>query len=182
MANKNYTPVIQIVGHPGCGKTTLMVELIEGLIAKGISVATLKHSAHNHELDKPGKDSFLHRQAGANPAVMMSGTMSAIYFTRKNGQSPDDLIRQYLSGVDIVLIEGWISGPYKKIEVFRKGCSREPLFNSVDNVKAFITDTCDCLLERELAAKKGLAVYDRSAEDCFLNFILSLAKYNIIPS
>lgn len=52
--------------------------------------------------------------------------------TRKNNQTPDDLIKNYLSHADIVLIEGWISGPYQKVEVFRKNTDREPLFNGFD--------------------------------------------------
>ncbi|MCK5100719.1 MAG: molybdopterin-guanine dinucleotide biosynthesis protein MobB, partial [Desulfobacteraceae bacterium] len=58
---------IHIVGHAGCGKTTLIVDLIKVLVKKNIKVGSLKHSAHVHELDKPGKDSFRHRKAGASP-------------------------------------------------------------------------------------------------------------------
>lgn len=175
MTSKKISPV-QIIGHPGSGKTTLMVELIEAFTKKGMTVASLKHSAHNHELDKPGKDSFLHRQAGANPAAMMTSAMSAIYIPRKNNQTPEDLIKQFLSNTDIILIEGWISGPYDKVEVYREHCSREPLFNSVRNVKAFITDSCGCPIERDQAAKQGLAVFDRSAMDDILNLILSFVN------
>ncbi len=28
---------IQIIGHPGCGKTTLIIEIIEKLVKKAIS-------------------------------------------------------------------------------------------------------------------------------------------------
>ncbi len=97
---------IQIIGHPGCGKTTIIVEIIKGLVKKGIKVGTIKHTAHTHELDKPGKDSSLQRNAGVLPA--------AIYLPNSKNQSPDDLIQQYFTQTDIVLIEGWISGPHKK--------------------------------------------------------------------
>ena len=52
------THPVQIIGHPGCGKTTLMIEIIEALVDRNISVGSIKHSAHSHELDKRC-DSFL---------------------------------------------------------------------------------------------------------------------------
>jgi len=55
---------IQIIGQPGSGKTTLMVDIIKELVKMNLTVGSLKHSAHLHELDTPGKDSFLHRKAG----------------------------------------------------------------------------------------------------------------------
>ena len=57
--------VIGFAGWSGSGKTTLIVKLIPVLIARGISVSTLKHAHHSLEVDKPGKDSYLHREAGA---------------------------------------------------------------------------------------------------------------------
>jgi len=67
---------VQIIGHAGCGKTTLIVELIKGMVKKGIKVGSLKHTAH--ELGKPGKDSFKHRQAGGASASMLT-QMAVIY-------------------------------------------------------------------------------------------------------
>ncbi|MCP4022340.1 MAG: molybdopterin-guanine dinucleotide biosynthesis protein MobB, partial [Desulfobacteraceae bacterium] len=58
-----------IIGQPQSGKTTLITDIIKELTAKGAQVGSLKHSSHVHELDKPGKDSFLHRKAGASPAA-----------------------------------------------------------------------------------------------------------------
>lgn len=54
---------IHIVGHAGCGKTTLIVDLVKNLVNKNIRVGAMKHSAHVHELDKPGKDSGTGQQA-----------------------------------------------------------------------------------------------------------------------
>ncbi len=64
---------IHIIGQPGSGKTTLIVDIIKELNKQNIKVGSMKHSAHVHELDKPGKDSFLHRQAGASPVSMITG-------------------------------------------------------------------------------------------------------------
>jgi len=106
---------IHIIGHAGCGKTTLIVDLIEEMVKRNIKVGSLKHSAHVHELDKPGKDSFQHRKAGAVPAAMITQSMAAIYLPASDRLTPEKFLEKYYSSVDIVLIEGWISGPYEKI-------------------------------------------------------------------
>ncbi len=131
---------IHIIGHAGCGKTTLIVDLVEELTERKISVGTLKHSAHAHELDKPGKDSFRHRKAGACPAAMMTGEMTAVYLPRTKTNTPDKLIETYFKQTDIVLIEGWISGPYDKIEIWRGVVKHMPLFPGLKKVKALVTD------------------------------------------
>ena len=164
---------IHIIGHPGCGKTTLMVEIIEELVKKGLKIGTIKHSAHHHELDKPDKDSYMHRKAGAFPAAMMTKDMAAIYLPKNKNYSPDDLIQQYFSQVDIVLIEGWISGPYTKIEVFRDFFEREPLFHEVEKVKAFVLNQPINSNDVKIAKIKGIQVIERTDVMKLLDYILS---------
>jgi len=159
---------IHIVGHAGCGKTTLIVDLIKALIKKEISVGTMKHSAHIHELDKPGKDSFRHRTAGAVPVTMVTEQMSAVYLPKNADTSPEQLLKTYYSSVDVVLIEGWISGPFQKIEVWRKVMEKPPLFPSIENVKAFVSD--------DSMEKTSLPVFPRSKIDLLVNFILGLGQ------
>jgi len=157
---------IHIAGHAGCGKTTLIVDLIKALIKKEINVGTMKHSAHIHELDKPGKDSFQHRIAGAAPVTMVTEQMSAVYLPRNEDTSPENLLKTYYSTVDIVLIEGWISGPFQKIEVWRESLKKQPLFPSMNNVKAIVSD--------DPIKKTDLPVFPRSTIDLLVNFILTL--------
>ncbi|MEA2835051.1 MAG: molybdopterin-guanine dinucleotide biosynthesis adapter protein, partial [Methylobacteriaceae bacterium] len=64
--------VIGLAGWSGSGKTTLIVKLIPALIARGLSVSTLKHAHHSLEIDKPGKDSYVHREAGAREVLVAS--------------------------------------------------------------------------------------------------------------
>ncbi len=132
--------VFQIIGQPGSGKTTLTAEIVNELCQQNLSVGTIKHSAHAHELDKPGKDSFIHRISGACPASMMTRDMAAVYLPRSPEMTPSRLIEQYYAHLDIVLIEGWISGPYNKIEVWRECLNRPFLFPDVTCVKAIVTD------------------------------------------
>ncbi len=153
---------VQIIGHPGTGKTTLVVDLVRELTKKHIRVGTIKHSAHSHELDKPGKDSFRHRNAGAVPAAMITQTMAAVYLPRFQDLTPDDLVERYFSDCDIVLIEGWISGPHKKIEIIGKSCERPPLFLQVPGVTALAAGISLAGRDRLAAEKKQIVVLKRS--------------------
>lgn len=153
---------IQIVGQPGCGKTTFIVEIIKELLKRNIKVGTIKHSAHNHELDKPGKDSYLHRAAGAAPVSMITKNMAAIYLPKEKDQSPQTFLEKYYTGVDIVLIEGWISGPYDKIEVWRNESGRQPLFYEIKNVKAFVHNGQCNPPDIQFAKKNCITLFKRS--------------------
>ena len=130
---------IHIIGQPGAGKTTLIVDIVQQLVARNIKVGSIKHTSHAYELDKPGKDSFLHRKAGACPVSMMTREMTAIYLPNTAGTTPQALLETYYSNLDIVLIEGWISGPYDKIEIWRKAVKRPPLFPDIPGVKAIVS-------------------------------------------
>ncbi len=158
---------LHIIGHAGCGKTTLIVELVRAFVQQNITIGTMKHSAHLHELDKPGKDSFLHRIAGAAPVSMVTEQMSAIYLPRDEKTTPEMILQTNYKNVQIVLIEGWISGPFPKIEVWREAIGKPPLFSTVDQVKAIV---CENALH-----EFPLPVFSRSRVDSLVKFILSLS-------
>lgn len=167
---------INIIGHAGCGKTTLIVDLIKEFIKRDIKVGSLKHSAHIHELDKPGKDSFLHRQAGAVPASMITQSMAAIYLPRNDNLTPEKLLEKYYCDVDIVFIEGWISSPFEKIEIWNKQVNRKPLFSFVENVKAFVSDDMPAPDDMEDAGAKKIRNFKRSDLSLLSDFILELTQ------
>lgn len=131
---------IHIIGQPGSGKTSFVVELIQELKKHQLRVGSLKHSSHAHELDKPGKDSFAHRKAGASPVSMVTREMAAVYLTRTREVTPLAFLEKYYSETDIVLIEGWISGPYPKVEIWRKALNKPPLFSGISHVKALVSN------------------------------------------
>jgi molybdopterin-guanine dinucleotide biosynthesis adapter protein len=165
-----------IIGHAGCGKTTLITDLVRQFIEHDIRVGTMKHSAHVHELDKPGKDSFCHRQAGAVPVSMVTETMSAVYLPRTPQYTPQKLLDTFYGQVDIVLIEGWISGPHDKIEVWRRTAERPPLFSSVKRVKALVSD--DSLSPDDSAgiARQKINCFQRSDLTGVVEYMLALAR------
>ncbi|MCG8550875.1 MAG: molybdopterin-guanine dinucleotide biosynthesis protein B [Desulfobacterales bacterium] len=133
--------IVQIIGRPGAGKTTLVAGLVRYFTGQGLCVGTLKHSSHAYELDKPGKDSHVHRQAGAIPAAMVNAEMAALYFPASDFTRPEQLIQTYYRHATLVLIEGWISGPYPKIEIWRQCVGKAPLFKDVEKVCALVCDS-----------------------------------------
>lgn len=157
---------IHIIGHAGCGKTTLIVDLVKNLVNKNIRVGTMKHSAHVHELDKPGKDSFRHRTAGAAPVTVITEELSAVYLPKALCISPEKILETYYTNVDIVLIEGWISGPFQKIEIWRKVIGKPPLFTGINLVKAVVVE--------DHLENTGLQVFQRSEVDSLADFLLTL--------
>ena len=132
--------LIHIVGRQNNGKTTLIVELIAELTKRGFRVGTLKHSSHTHELDRPGKDSYLHRTAGACPAAVAAKDLMAVYLPRQPEENPLDRLAPLFEHVDLVLVEGYHSGPGKKVEVWRASVGTTPLFSERNDIDAVITD------------------------------------------
>ncbi len=165
---------IHIIGQPGSGKTTLVANLVRNLTDRGLAVGTLKHSSHAHELDKPGKDSYIHRTAGACPATMVTSRMAAIYLPASEKTSPENLIKTYYKNTDIVLIEGWISGPYSKIDIWREIVERATLFPDLPTVVALISD--DDLPEelKETAEKRQMTLLPLEPVFALADLILKL--------
>ncbi len=130
-----------LTGWSGSGKTVLVAALIPLLKARGHSVSTVKHAHHGFDLDQPGKDSWRHRQAGAQEVLIASARRWALMH-ELNGPEPDlsDLLGQ-LSPVDIVLVEGFKTNPHPKIEVFRPSLRRPPLFPERPDIVAIAADT-----------------------------------------
>lgn len=120
-------PVLSVVGKSDSGKTTLLERLIAELVERGLKVGTLKHDAHDYDIDTPGKDSFRHRAAGAAVSAVASDTKITMVASWGAEPSLSDLVDRYFDDVDLVLTEGYKSGPAPKIEVVRSARSTEPL-------------------------------------------------------
>jgi molybdopterin-guanine dinucleotide biosynthesis protein B len=112
--------IIGLAGWSGSGKTTLVTKVLPRLIARGNRVSTLKHAHHGFDLDQPGKDSFMHRAAGATEVVISSSKRFAILHELREEPEWDlpDLLAK-LSPVDLVLVEGFKRDPFPKLEVHR---------------------------------------------------------------
>jgi molybdopterin-guanine dinucleotide biosynthesis protein B len=112
--------VVAIVGNQGAGKTTLIERLIPVLLARGLTVSTLKHTHHHHiELDTPGKDSYRHRVAGASEVIVASDSGWARISASPEPASLQNLLGE-LRPVDLVLVEGFKQLEWlRRVEVFR---------------------------------------------------------------
>src|SRR5438105_9267943 len=121
--------VIGIAGYSGSGKTTLIERLIPALNAEGLRVSVVKHAHHRFDVDRPGKDSYRHREAGAAEVLISSGQRWALM--RELRGEPEATLTQLLaqlSPCDIVLVEGFKREPIPKIEVHRAGTGLPMLY------------------------------------------------------
>jgi molybdopterin-guanine dinucleotide biosynthesis protein B len=112
--------VIGLAGWSGAGKTTLLGKLIPELVTRGVRVSTIKHAHHNFDVDTPGKDSWVHREAGATEVLVTSANRFALMRELRGVPEPSlgELIGR-LAPVDLVLIEGFKRGPHPKLEIWR---------------------------------------------------------------
>jgi molybdopterin-guanine dinucleotide biosynthesis protein B len=124
--------IIGLAGWSGSGKTTLITKVIPRLIARGLTVSTLKHAHHGFDLDQPGKDSFFHRAAGATEVVISSAKRFAILHELRGEPEWDlpELVGK-VSPVDLVLVEGYKRDPFPKLEVHR-AANGKPLIQPDD--------------------------------------------------
>jgi molybdopterin-guanine dinucleotide biosynthesis protein B len=133
--------VFGLAGWSGSGKTTLVVDLIPEISSRGLTVSTMKHTHHRFDIDRPGKDSFNHREAGAQEVMIASSTRWALMQELRDKPEPDiqELI-SHMSPVDLVLIEGFKSYPHPKIEVYRPSIGKPVLFKDDPSVVAMATN------------------------------------------
>jgi len=125
--------IIGLAGWSGSGKTTLITKVLPRLIARGCRVSTLKHAHHGFDLDQPGKDSFMHRVAGATEVMISSAKRFAILYELREEPEWDlpDLLDK-LSPVDLVLVEGYKREKFPKLEVHR-AANGKPLLHPDDD-------------------------------------------------
>lgn len=129
---------VAIVGKSGSGKTTLLVKLIAELKHRGYRVGTVKHAFHGFEFDRPGKDSWRHRRAGADTVMVVAEDGLALI--KQTRFESFDAVSGYFDDMDLVLVEGFKQQPLPKIEVVRSARSREPLCCDDPHLLAFVTD------------------------------------------
>ncbi|MEW6439483.1 MAG: molybdopterin-guanine dinucleotide biosynthesis protein B [bacterium] len=130
-------PVVCIVGRSNSGKTTLIERLIPVLVRKGYRLATVKHDVHGFEIDREGKDSWRHRQAGASTVILSSPARIAV--VREVGQELDlEQIRSaWAREVDLLLTEGYKRSPFPKVEV-TLACDSEDLLCTREDLLAAV--------------------------------------------
>lgn len=133
--------VIGLAGWSGSGKTTLMVTLLQDLCGRGLRVSTMKHAHHAFDVDKPGKDSYRHREAGATEVLIVSGARWALmHELRDDPEPPIPELISHMSDVDLLVIEGFKTYTHDKIEIHRPSHGKPPLWPDDPNIVAVATD------------------------------------------
>jgi molybdopterin-guanine dinucleotide biosynthesis protein B len=133
--------IIGLAGWSGSGKTTLVTSVIPVLASRGLKVATVKHAHHDFDIDQPGKDSWLHRQAGASEvAVISSRRWAIVHELSEEPEPPLAEILSKLSPVDLVLVEGFKRHLHPKLEVYRASVGKPLLHPDDDCIVAVATD------------------------------------------
>jgi molybdopterin-guanine dinucleotide biosynthesis protein B len=134
--------VIGLAGWSGAGKTTLLSRIIPHLRERGLRVSVIKHAHHSFDVDVPGKDSWVHRQSGAEEVLVSSGNRWALIHELRGRSEPllPELLRK-MSRVDLVVVEGFKSEPHRKIEVHRAANGKALLFPDDPAIAGIATDT-----------------------------------------
>ena len=117
----NQIPLLGITGYSGSGKTTLLEKLIPELIARHIRVSVIKHSHHNMQVDKEGKDSWRMKEVGSSQVILANDERWAIMTETPKPVSLDYLAQQFdRTLTDLVLVEGFKQEPIPKILLHRQ--------------------------------------------------------------
>ncbi|ACV64218.1 molybdopterin-guanine dinucleotide biosynthesis protein B [Desulfofarcimen acetoxidans DSM 771] len=131
-------PVVAVVGRSDAGKTTFLEKLLKELKLRKIKVGTIKHDVHGFDIDKPGKDTWRHAQAGADTVVISSPSKVAIIKKVPEELSLDQVVAM-VTDMDILLTEGYKRSNKPKIEINRTEHSSE-LVCAPDELIALVTD------------------------------------------
>ena len=131
--------MISFIGRSGSGKTTYLEKLIAEMKARGYKVAVIKHDVHGFEMDRPGKDTWRHAQAGADVVCISSPRKMAMIRKVEKELTLDEVVAG-ITGVDIILTEGYKQEGKRKIEVYRREAHPEPLCGDGE-LLAMVTDT-----------------------------------------
>ena len=133
--------VFGFAGYSGSGKTTLIEQLIPRFVLAGLKVSLIKHAHHAFDIDKPGKDSFRHREAGCSEVLVTSDTRWVLMHELRSEPEPsmEEQIARF-SPCDLVLVEGFKRAAIPKLEVYRPAFDRPPLHPGDSNIVAVASD------------------------------------------
>jgi len=133
--------IIGLAGWSGSGKTTLLAKLLPVLIGRGLRVSTIKHAHHAFDVDTPGKDSWVHRQAGATEVLVASAARFALLAEHRDADEPElPALLARLAPVDLVVIEGFKRHAHPKIEISRSATGKPYLWPDDPTIVAVVAD------------------------------------------
>ena len=164
-------PILGFAAYSGTGKTTLLLKLLPLLKEMGLRIAVIKHAHHNFDVDKPGKDSYELRQAGASPMLISSSKRTVLMLDKAEETEPqlNDLIA-YINPqqVDMILVEGFKQWPFAKIELHRPSTGKDLMFPNDRHIIAIASD--------EKITTGSLPLLDINQAQQIADFILDYIK------
>ncbi len=133
--------VFGFAGYSNAGKTTLIEALIARFVGQGLRVSLIKHAHHGFDIDRPGKDSFRHRTAGASEVMLVCDQRWAIMHELRGEPEPDlEAQLSHLAPCDLVLIEGFKTNTVPKIEVHRPANGKPFIWPENPSIVAVASD------------------------------------------
>lgn len=133
-------PRIAFVGRHNSGKTTLLLDVLPLLVAKGLRVGYLKHAHAGFEIDRPEKDSYRARRTGVVQTIVTGGGQTAVIDDAEELSLEAAIARYGREDLDLIVVEGFKAEPLPKIEVARAALSTELLCLNDRNLVATVTD------------------------------------------
>ena len=133
--------ILGLAGWSGAGKTTLLAALIPELVRRGVTVSTMKHAHHAFDVDQPGKDSYVHREAGATEVLVASANRWALMHEHRGAPEPNSVeLMRRMSQVDLLLIEGFKRETHDKLEIYREANGKPLLAAEDPHIVAILAD------------------------------------------
>ncbi|EGQ8299732.1 bifunctional molybdopterin-guanine dinucleotide biosynthesis adaptor protein MobB/molybdopterin molybdotransferase MoeA [Vibrio parahaemolyticus] len=168
-------PILGFAAYSGTGKTTLLEALLPKLTETGLRIGMLKHAHHNFDVDKPGKDSYRLRKAGASQMLIASRNRFALMTETPEAEAEFEylLTRFDEDKLDVVLVEGCKNIAFPKIELHREEVGKPWLYPHDDNIIAIASDTAE--LDSELPQ---MNINDL---DAIAQFVLQYVQYAKAP-
>ena len=161
--------VFGFAGYSGSGKTTLIEQLIPRFVARGLKVSLIKHAHHGFDIDKPGKDSWRHREAGCSE-VLLTSDQRWVLMHELRGEREPNLEEQIdmLSPCDLALVEGYKTNDLiPKLEVYRPATGKAPIHPEYPNIVAVASDA---------KVDTELPVQDINDPDAIAQFIMQFLE------
>lgn len=145
--------VFGIAGRSGMGKTTLLERLVPTLNRQGLRVSLIKHSHKDIEVDRPGKDSHRLREAGCQEVLLLGRTRWALmHELRGDAEPPLAYLLSRIQDCDLVLVEGFKSGHFPKLEVWREAVGKPPLWREAQYAGQIVAVASDTALPADAPA------------------------------